>query len=98
MPSADGMPETATFGGEGDAGNVANGLFGEVVVMPKGGRHYRNTVTEEEMRLASSGRTPTGQPIVDYQVRYPQRQPWIREGKAGTPIINMVDGNEIYLQ
>lgn len=85
----------ATFGGEGDAGNVANGLFGEVVVMPKGGRNYRNTVTEEEMRLASSGRTPTGQPIVDYQARYPQRQPWIREGKAGTPIINMVDGNEI---
>lgn len=48
----------ATFGGEGDAGNVANGLFGEVVVVPKGGRAYRNTVTEEEMRLASSGRTP----------------------------------------
>lgn len=85
----------ATFGGEGDAGNVANGLFGEVVVVPKGGRAYRNTVTEEEMRLASSGRTPTGQPIVDYQARYPQREPWIREGKAGTPIINMVDGNEI---
>jgi hypothetical protein len=85
----------ATFGGEGDAGNVANGLFGEVVVVPKGGRTYRNTLTEEEMRLASSGRTPTGQPIVDYQARYPQREPWIREGKAGTPIINMVDGNEI---
>eukprot|EP01030_Chromulinospumella_sphaerica_P020947 gene20947-20873_t len=64
----------ATFGGEGDAGNVANGLFGEVVVVPKGGRSYRNTVTEEEMRLASSGRTPAGQPIVDYQTRYPQRE------------------------
>jgi hypothetical protein len=74
---------------------VANGLFGEVVVVPKGGRTYRNTVTEEEMRLATTGRTPAGQPIVDYQARYPQRQPWIREGKAGTPIINMVDGNEI---
>lgn len=85
----------ATFGGEGDAGNVASGLFGEVVVVPKGGRSYRNTVTEEEMRLASSGRTPAGQPIVDYQTRYPQREPWIREGKAGTPIISMVDGNEI---
>ena len=85
----------ATFGGEGAAGNVANGLFGEVVVVPKGGRTYRNTVTEEEMRLATTGRTPAGQPIVDYQARYPQREPWIREGKAGTPIINMVDGNEI---
>ena len=85
----------ATFGGEGAAGNVANGLFGQVVVVPKGGRTYRNTVTEEEMRLATTGRTPAGQPIVDYQARYPQREPWMREGKAGTPIINMVDGNEI---
>ena len=85
----------ATFGGEGAAGNNANGLFAQVVVVPKGGRTYRNTLTEEEMRLASSGRTPTGQPIVDYQARYPQREPWVREGKAGTPIINMVDGSEI---
>ncbi|MGY2278340.1 manganese-oxidizing multicopper oxidase MnxG [Pseudomonas monsensis] len=85
----------ATFGGEGAAGNVANGLFGQVVVLPKGGRTYRNTLTEEEMRLATTGRAPTGQPIVDYQARYPQREPWLREGKAGTPIIGMVDGNEI---
>lgn len=85
----------ATFGGEGAAGNNANGLFAQVVVVPKGGRTYRNTLTEEEMRLASTGRTPAGQPIVDYQARYPQREPWIREGKAGTPIINMVDGSEI---
>ncbi len=85
----------ATFGGEGAAGNNANGLFAQVVVVPKAGRTYRNTLTEEEMRLASSGRTPAGHPIVDYQARYPQREPWIREGKAGTPIISMVDGNEI---
>ncbi|NBA96743.1 hypothetical protein GUY40_17650 [Pseudomonas sp. R5(2019)] len=85
----------ATFGGEGAAGNVANGLFGQVVVVPKSGRTYRNTLTEEEMRLATTGRAPTGQPIVDYQARYPQRQPWIGEGKAGAPIIAMVDGNEI---
>ena len=85
----------ATFGGEGTSGNMANGLFAQVVVVPKGGRTYRNAVTEEEMRLASSGRTPAGQPIIDYQARYPQREPWIREGKAGTPILNMVDGSEI---
>ncbi|UVJ41936.1 hypothetical protein NVV94_14660 [Pseudomonas sp. LS1212] len=85
----------ATFGGEGTAGNVANGLFAQVVVVPKGGKTYRNVVTEEEMRLASSGRTPAGQPIVNYESRFPQRQPWISEGKAGTPILSMVDGNEI---
>lgn len=85
----------ATFGGQGGAGNVANGLFGQVVVLPKYARTYRNTLTEEEMRLATTGRAPTGQPVVDYQARYPQREPWIREGKAGSPIIAMVDGNEI---
>jgi hypothetical protein len=77
------------------AGNVANGLFGQVVVVPKGGRTYRNTLTEEEMRLATTGRTATGQPVINYQARYPQLEPWIAEGKAGKPIIAMVDGNEI---
>lgn len=85
----------ATFGGQGGAGNVANGLFGQVVVVPKGGRTYRNTLTEEEMRLATTGRTATGQPVIDYQARYPQAAPWIAEGKAGKPIIAMVDGNQI---
>lgn len=85
----------APFGGEGNAGNVANGLFGQVVVVPKGGRTYRNTLTEEEMRLATTGRTATGQPVIDYAARYPQTEPWIAEGKAGKPIIAMVDGNEI---
>ena len=85
----------ATFGGEGTAGNVSNGLFGQVVMVPKNGRTFRNTLTEEEMRLATTGRTATGQPVIDYNARYPQVEPWIAEGKAGKPIIAMVDGNEI---
>lgn len=85
----------ATFGSEGTAGNVGNGLFGQVVVLPKGARAYRNTLTEEEMRLATTGRTPAGQPVIDYEARYPAREPWISEGKAGKPIINKVDGSEI---
>ena len=89
------LSDGAVFGGEGTAGNMANGLFGQVVVVPKGGKTYRNTLTEEEMRLATSGRTPTGQPIVDYAARYPNREPWISEGKAGAPIIAMIDGNQI---
>lgn len=85
----------ATFGGEGTAGNVTNGLFGQVVVVPKGGKIYRNAVTEEELRLASTGRTSSGHPIVDYEARYPNQEPWISEGKAGLPILNTIDGNEI---
>ncbi|MDN7141962.1 hypothetical protein KC131_15040 [Pseudomonas sp. JQ170] len=85
----------ATFGSEGSSGNVGNGLFGQVVVLPKGGQAYHNTVTEEDLRLATRGRTPAGQPIIDYQARYPVLEPWIAEGKAGKPILSMVDGNEI---
>ncbi|CAD5108974.1 manganese-oxidizing multicopper oxidase MnxG [Zestomonas carbonaria] len=85
----------ATFGSEGSAGNIGNGLFAQVVVLPKGSRTYRNTVTEEEMRLASTGRTPAGQPIIDYEARFPMGEPWIAEGKAGAPILAMIDGNEI---
>ena len=85
----------ATFGSEGSSGNVGNGLFGQVVVLPKGGRAYHNTVTEEDLRLATRGRTPAGQPVIDYQARYPVQQPWIAEGKAGNPILSMADGNEI---
>lgn len=74
----------ATFGGQGGAGNVANGLFGQVVVVPKGGRTYRNTLTEEEMRLATTGRTATGQPVIDYQARYPQAEPWLTEARPAS--------------
>jgi hypothetical protein len=85
----------ATFGGEGSAGNVGNGLFGQLIVVPKGGRTYRSKVTEEELRLATTGRTPAGQPIVNYEARFPAEAPWIAEGKAGAPVLRMIDGNEI---
>ncbi|CAE6904070.1 putative Manganese oxidase [Pseudomonas marincola] len=85
----------ATFGGEASSGNNANGLFAQVVVVPKGGRTYRNVVTEEELRLATTGRTPAGQPIVDYQARFPMGEPWASEGKAGRPVLAMIDNNEI---
>jgi hypothetical protein len=85
----------ATFGADGTQGNSTNGLFGQVIVLPKGARSYRNTLTEEEMRLATRSRTAIGQPVIDYEARYPNRQPWIAEGKAGLPIVNLIDGSEI---
>jgi hypothetical protein len=66
-----------------------------VIVVPPLGRAYRNTVTEEELRLATRSRTALDQPVVDYEARYPNREPWIAEGKAGLPILNLIDGNEI---
>jgi manganese oxidase len=84
----------AAFGGEGTAGNNGVGLFGAVNVQPKNARFYRAQVTEEEMRLATIGKTPTGQPVVNYEASYPDDCAnggvWCQEGKAGLPILNMV--------
>ncbi len=92
----------ASFGGDGMSGNTAGGLFGVVNVEPPGARYYRSQVTEEEMRLGarqnadgSPALAPTGQPVIDYEARYPNAEPWIAEGKAGQPIFNMLDGPEL---
>lgn len=34
--------------------------------------------------------TATGQPVIDYEAVYPAVSPWVEEGKAGLPILNMV--------
>jgi hypothetical protein len=95
----------AVFGGEGTAGSSGTGLFGLVAVQPKGARFYRSQVTEVELRLAtrtdSSGQpmtTPQGHPVVNYDARYPNDCPsgvWCREGKAGRPILAMVDSGRL---
>jgi hypothetical protein len=38
---------------------------------------------------------PGGQPIINYEAVYPNVAPWDAEGKAGLPIINMLNGNEL---
>jgi hypothetical protein len=80
-------------------------MFGALNVEPVGSRIYRSQVTEEELRLATTGTVPTdcvggeivgidcnpgGQPIIDYEKLYPNVQPWIAEGKAGLPVLNMI--------
>jgi hypothetical protein len=85
----------AVFGGEGTAGNSGVGLFAAVTVQPQRAKFYRAQVTEEELRLATTGVTPTGQPIVNYEAIYPAVSPWLAEGKSGLPILNMVQDNRI---
>ncbi|MDP3460052.1 MAG: hypothetical protein Q8S09_12340 [Hyphomonas sp.] len=85
------LSHAVTFGGEGTAGNTSNGLFGVVQVEPAMANFYRSQVTEEDMRLATIGTTPGGHPIINYEARYPNREPWKAEGKAGKPILNMLD-------
>jgi hypothetical protein len=85
----------ATFGGEASAGNAGQGMFAAVNVEPRGARWYRSQVTEEEMRLATTGTTAAGQPILDYEARYPTASPWLEEGKGDLPILNLRKGSEI---
>jgi len=84
------VSDGAPFGGEGSYGNGANGLFAAINVQPRGAHFYRSQVTEEELRLATSGTSPTGQPIINYEAVYPSTEPWVGEGKSGLPILNMV--------
>ena len=89
----------AVFGGDGTAGDTGVGLFGSVAVQPINARFYRGQLTEEEMRLATINTTADGQPVVDYEARYPDDCPsngiWCQEGKAGMPILNILMGNRI---
>ncbi|MBT3205031.1 MAG: hypothetical protein HOB14_19700 [Gammaproteobacteria bacterium] len=88
------------LGGEASGGNVGVGLFGVVNVEPVGAKFYRSQLNEEELRLATTGTSATGQPIIDYEARYPNdcgaiNDVWCKEGKADLPIVNMLDVNEI---
>lgn len=89
----------AVFGGEGTAGNSGVGLFATVAVQPAKARFYRAQVTEEELRLATRSHTPGGQPVIDYDATYPDdcatSGVWCSEGKAGLPILNMMQGQRI---
>jgi len=85
----------AAFGGEGTAGNSGVGLFGAITVQPSGARFYRAQVTEEEMRRATRASTLARQPVINYEAVYPNQAPWIDEGKAGMPILNMVMNGRI---
>src|SRR4029077_20214460 len=83
------------FGSEGTQGQSANGLFGQVIVEPKGAKIYRGAVLEEEMRLPPARAPAGGQPIINYEARYPNTAPWTLEGKANLPVLNMINGTAI---
>jgi hypothetical protein len=86
----------ATAGAEGGGGTITHGLFGAVNVEPAGSEWYRSQLTREEIDLATVGQTPgQGHPILNYDAVYPDREPYVSEGKAGLPIVRMTQGNRI---
>jgi hypothetical protein len=75
----------APAGGEGDGGQPDLGLFGAINVEPKNAKWYRSQVTAQQLIAATTGTTPKGTPIINYEATYPD----------GTPVLNMLKGNEI---
>jgi len=85
-----GVSYGGVVGGEGMGGQTASGLWAVLNVNPAGAVFYRSSVTQEELTLVSTaGTTATGQPKIDYETVYPNAEPWISEGKAGLPVLNM---------
>jgi hypothetical protein len=80
----------ATNGGEGDGGSTNAGLFGALNVEPVGARWFRSQVTQQDLAQATTGTSDFGQPILDYEARYP-----VGHRQAGTPVLDMLDGTEI---
>ncbi|MBI5445163.1 MAG: copper oxidase, partial [Deltaproteobacteria bacterium] len=82
----------ANTGGEGQMGTLAFGLFGTVNVEPAGSTWYRSQLTRQEMDWATTGSTPAGQPLLNYEAVYPDGHPF-----AGRPILRMLDrGNLVH--
>src|SRR5215475_8863426 len=80
----------ANTGGEGDGGSLDAGLFGSVNVQARGARWFRSQVTAADLALATTGQTPDGHPIINYNAVYPVGHP-----RAGLPILAMLQGAEI---
>ena len=83
----------SSFGNGSEAGQITAGLFGAVNVEPPKAEYYRSQITRADLLLATTGFTPDGHPILDYNKVYPAGNP-----RAGMPILRMVDasGNTIY--
>ncbi|WP_395844648.1 copper oxidase [Cystobacter fuscus] len=85
----------ATFGGEGDGGSTAQGLFGAVNVEPAGSKWYRSKVSAEVLQAATRKdaqgnrlSNPDGTPLINYEAR----------DANDRPLLNILDTktNEIW--
>ena len=73
-----------TTGGEGDGGQIGQGLFGAVNVQPAGAEFYRSQLTREDMDLVTDSVTAAGYPAINYARVYPATH-----ALAGRPIVRM---------
>ncbi len=89
------MGDTSSVGS-----HITNGLFGALNVQPKGAEWYRSQVSQADLKLATTGTTADGHPIVNYNAVYPagSTYPDGTSIPANTPILKMKDsgGNIVY--
>jgi hypothetical protein len=71
-------------------GSLGAGLFGVVIVQPKGAEWYRSQVTRDDLKYATTGTTADGHPKLDYQAVYPAGHRF-----AGLPVLNMLQNGKI---
>ncbi len=87
----------ALVGGEGNGGQLAQGLFAAVNVQPKGAKWFRSQVENRDLELARKGGVPAnGHPwqSLDYEnARYASN--FAIASLRNRPILAMLDGNEI---
>lgn len=57
------------------------------------GQKLQPCAHDAQRACTAQGESP-GQPVVDYEARYPAGAPWSEEGKAGLPILAMLDGRD----
>lgn len=84
------MGDTTSIGSQ-----ITQGLFGALNVQPAGAEWYRSQVTQQDLKLASTGTTADGHPIVNYSAVYPAGSTY-PDGTpipANTPILKMLDSN-----
>jgi len=84
------MGDTSSIGTQ-----ITNGLFGALNVQPADAEWYRSQVTQQDLKLASTGTTIDGHPIVNYNAVYPAGSTY-PDGTPippDTPILNMLDKN-----
>ncbi|HEV7766143.1 MAG TPA: copper oxidase [Thermoanaerobaculia bacterium] len=80
----------AMTGGEGDGGSLNSGLFGAVIVEPRGSEWYRSQITQLDMKRVTKTTTTSGHPIISYKAKFLAPHPL-----AGQPILEMLHNNEI---
>lgn len=83
----------AMTGGEGDGGSLNAGLFGAINVEPRGSTWFRSQVTAADLVFATTGVTPHGQPIINYNAVYPDGATYLSGGNipSGTPVLKILD-------